>query len=162
MNKLALLSTLMLSSGLLLAVACSSDPATPTSSSTSSSGTTSSSSSSGSSTVNGCSSFTDQTAQTDAAALTVDWKQTGAPFGTSMPLCWKVKKTQTVTFVPGGGSFSNHPLKSLNGDTTGSPFTAAGDSTTAGNKTVAFTTAGTFGFVCAFHANMVGAIQVVD
>lgn len=161
-----------------LALACSDDSSTPsstgtsstsssstssggtTSSSSGSTGTTSSTSSSSSSstssgstgdagaTLNGCSTFKDETANSQVA---VTWG-----FGiTSDPLrCVKVKVGSTVTF---NGDFSFHPIGPKGGDTP-----TAIVATTAGS-TAAFTfpTAGSFGYTCTVHSSMTGVIQVV-
>ncbi len=104
---------------------------------------------SGTGTVNGCSTFTDDT----AAGGTVTGPS-GATPAQYTPNCVHVKVGQTVTF---NADFVNHPLQPFNGDTPNPiPNTATG-STVA----VKFTAAGTFGFQCQAHpAIMNGAVQV--
>jgi hypothetical protein len=71
--------------------------------------------------------------------------------------CLRIKKTQSVTWVPEGG-FMMHPLEADSGDAP-TPIMLINTGTTA---TVAFPDAGTYGYHCANHpAIMKGAIRVV-
>lgn len=101
---------------------------------------------SGSSSLNGCtdSSYADNT----AAGATITWDFTVSP------KCVKIKAGQTVTW---NGDLTTHPLNPFGGDQ-GSPVpSVAAGTTTKGT----FPTAGTFGFHCANHPSMLGAIKVV-
>jgi plastocyanin len=72
--------------------------------------------------------------------------------------CVKVKVGSKVTFA---GSFTNHPLEPMGGDTP-TPITAQSADTDGGAVSVTFTTQGKFGFQCNFHPNiMFGGVQVV-
>jgi plastocyanin len=101
-------------------------------------------------TVNGCSMFADHTANNDARSIVWDFSVANDP-----DRCMQVKAGQTVTF---NGNFQSHPLKDQGGDSP-NPFASAAP---MGNSAaVTFAAAGTFGFVCQFHASMKGAILVV-
>lgn len=72
--------------------------------------------------------------------------------------CAKVKVGTTVTF---SGSFSSHPLEPNGGDKP-TPIPSDTMDVDGGGLDVTMTTAGTYGFECAFHPSiMFGAIQVV-
>jgi len=72
--------------------------------------------------------------------------------------CAKVKVGTVVTF---SGSFSSHPLEPRGGDTP-TPIPSQTMDVAGGGLDVTMTTAGTYGFECAFHPTiMFGAIQVV-
>ncbi len=105
----------------------------------------------GASPLNGCATYEDRTAAT--ADRTVVWIRS---VGT---VCLRIKKGQSVTWNPKDTDFSAHPLKPSGGDAT-NPIVAQGP----GNAPYvqAFASAGTFGFVCGFHFDMTGAIQVVE
>lgn len=107
--------------------------------------------------VNGCTSYVDLTA--DGAARSIKWDFSIA---NDPNRCMKVKVGQSVTFT---GNFTTHPLVELGGDSP-NPFSGAKgllkDAGQAGENTpVTFPTAGTFGYKCAIHASMTGAIVVV-
>jgi plastocyanin len=79
------------------------------------------------------------------------------PFTFNVPdaeRCIKVKKGTVVKFVPVGG-FAAHPLKPTSMPT---PLT---DVTTGADKSFTMADAGTFSYICGFHATMKGAIEVV-
>jgi plastocyanin len=59
--------------------------------------------------------------------------------------------------VTWSGDFTVHPLGPFGGDTP-NPITSAG---ATGSVTIAFPTAGTFGYHCQVHAQLNGAILVV-
>ena len=102
--------------------------------------------------VNGCTSFTDATAQNDPRAISFP---TGLSAAQYTPNCIKIKVGQSVTW---NGSFTNHPLMPFNGDSN-NPVTTTSSGTT---KSFTFPAAGTYGFACQFHSfAMFGAIQVV-
>jgi len=105
-------------------------------------------------TVQGCSP-SDFADKTDAAAMRgITFPMDFTPVQYSPP-CMKIKAGQSVTWT---GSFTNHPLEAMNGDA-GNPIKPTTMGTTV---TVAFPTAGTFGFDCANHPSiMKGAILVV-
>jgi plastocyanin len=93
--------------------------------------------------VNGCTSFVDRTA--DNASRALSWAEEIAD---SPERCMKVLTGQTVTFT---GDFNDHPLEPAGGDT---PNPIAEQAT--------FTAPGVFGYVCAVHPEMRGAIWVTD
>jgi plastocyanin len=97
--------------------------------------------------LNGCTAFDDQSG---TAARKIDWDLT---VSTSPSRCMTVKKGQTVAFE---GDFTTHPLRSQGGDTP-NPFDQVADT-----GKVTFAAEGTFGFVCSHHANMTGAIHVIE
>ena len=102
--------------------------------------------------VNGCTAYTDLTAQT---ATTITFPMGASPAQYSTP-CIKVKVGTAVTF---SGSFSSHPLVPSGGDSP-NPITAGSSGSSATFKP---TTAGTFGYHCSFHPTvMLGAIEVVN
>lgn len=71
----------------------------------------------------------------------------------------KVKVGQKVKFTSDGSAvadFGSHPV-GANGGTTPNPVTSV--DTTTGELTLP--AAGTFGFVCTIHPNMLGAFEVV-
>jgi plastocyanin len=70
------------------------------------------------------------------------------------PKCMKIAKGQTVTF---NGDFTQHPLVEKGGDTP-NPFASPKGS--GGTRTVDFAAAGNFGYVCAIHGSITGAIFV--
>lgn len=129
--------------------------------SSSSSGNTSSSSSSGDSgsTLNGCTSFKDETNAVNAQGVAITWDLTIAQ---SDMRCITVKVGTDVTFE---GNFTAHPIAPQGGDTP-TPFTdavanVANPGTAEERTTMKFDKAGSFGFVCTFHSNMKGVIQVI-
>ena len=71
------------------------------------------------------------------------------------PPCIAVKVGQSVAFA---GNFSAHPLLAKGGNAGGPLPVVAEDTGSAHGYT--FTTAGTFGFGCANHAAMQGAVLV--
>jgi plastocyanin len=104
--------------------------------------------STGGSSVNGCTTFVDQTADTDARKMVWDFSVSSDP-----NRCMTIKKGQTVAFE---GNFTTHPLVAAGGDSP-NPF-----SSVPATGKVTFDATGTFGFVCSVHASMNGAIQVVE
>lgn len=102
--------------------------------------------------INGCTSFEDDT---DPAATRVIQGPPGIGPVQFSPNCMMVHAGQSVVFQQ--ADFSNHPLMPANGDTP-NPITLTNSGATV---TFAFPNAGTFGFECEFHPNiMFGAIQV--
>jgi plastocyanin len=101
--------------------------------------------------VNGCTVFEDHTAVGDARAIAFG----GANGLKYVPSCMEIKVGQTVTW---NGDFATHPLQAFNGDT---PNPIVAPDAGATTDPIAFPTAGTFGFHCGVHANMVGAIKVI-
>jgi plastocyanin len=102
-------------------------------------------------TVNGCTTFTDMTA--DGGVITFPTVASPAQYS---PNCVHVLAGQSVTW---NGSFSNHPLEA-SGGTTSSPITTTNTGTTA---TFAFPNVGTYGFHCQFHPGvMFGAVEVTQ
>ncbi len=101
---------------------------------------------SGSSSLNGCtdSSYTDAT----ASGATITWDFTVSP------KCVKIKAGQSVTW---NGDLAVHPLNPFGGDQ-GSPVPSQATGNTAKGT---FPTAGLFGFHCANHPSMLGAVKVV-
>ncbi len=147
----------------LHAVACSSDMTSPTpspvgdaggeardSGSGPADGATSDASVEGSA-VNGCTTYEDRTAA--SADRTIVWIRS---VGT---VCLRIKTGQSVTWNPKATDFASHPLKPSGGGAT-NPIVAQGPG--AAPYVQPFASAGTFGFVCGFHFDMTGAIQVVD
>lgn len=98
--------------------------------------------------LNGCGEFEDQT----AADPTIVWIRT---VGTK---CLRIKKGQTVTWDPAEG-FDIHPLLGFGGTT---PTPIQDQQNGKDPYKVTFSSVGDFGFVCAYHANMRGVIEVVD
>ncbi len=94
--------------------------------------------------LNGCKTYVDKTA--DAAIREITWD---FPVSSTPEACMKIKAGQTVTWK---GNLGSHPLSSKGGDTP-NPIT-----NTAQTK---FDKAGSFGYVCTLHANMLGAVLVV-
>jgi plastocyanin len=99
--------------------------------------------------VNGCSAFEDHSAPTDARTLA--WTYTIA---TDPARCMQIHAGQSVTW---SGSLTEHPLLAAGGDV---PNPIAGPKVGASGN-VAFPAAGTFGYRCANHAFMTGAIRVL-
>jgi plastocyanin len=99
--------------------------------------------------VNGCTTFTDDTA--DGGIITGPSTATPSQF---VPNCVHVKTGQSVTW---NADFTDHPLEAAGG-TTPSPITLTSSGTTA---TFAFSSAGTYGFDCMNHPTiMFGAVLV--
>ncbi len=99
--------------------------------------------------VNGCTTFTDDT----ATAATITGPASANP-SQYTPNCVHIKVGQSVTW---NSDFTAHPLGAFGG-TSPSPIT-----TTSSGTTVSFTfaTAGTYGFQCQVHPSiMQGAIEV--
>lgn len=99
--------------------------------------------------VNGCTTFTDQTA--NGGTITGPMNATPAQYS---PNCVHIKVGQKVTW---NVDLTSHPLGAAGGDTP-TPIT-----TTSTGTTVSFTfpNAGTFGFHCNVHPTiMFGAVQV--
>jgi plastocyanin len=71
--------------------------------------------------------------------------------------CWKIKVGQSVTWTTTASFNTTHPLMNAGGDTP-NPIAYSG---TDKSVTIPFPKAGTFGFECANHSVMKGAIQVV-
>ena len=115
-------------------------------------------------TVNGCTAATavDKTGMT---AVTIGFGGTaGSTFYTYSPACVKVSTGTVVTF---SGPFSSHAFEG--GTVTGTTITAATTGpfattvTTGTTKDFTMTDAGTFGFLCEYHAasnQMYGAVFV--
>ena len=99
--------------------------------------------------VQGCDSpmFLDRTAL--GADRTLSW---GLSIGTDPERCMTVRVGQTVVWS--GGNFGTHPLEGQEG-TTPNPISNHVEGS------VTFTSPGTFGFVCAVHPSMRGAIKVL-
>jgi plastocyanin len=97
--------------------------------------------------LNGCSSYSDHTADGDARTIAWDFSVTSDPAH-----CMMVKVGQTVHW---NGDQSIHPLGPKGGD--------APNPTNTVDPTghVSFPHAGTFGYTCLVHAPMIGAIKVV-
>ncbi len=94
--------------------------------------------------VNGC-------GPTDfVAANTITWSFT------VMPKCVSIKPGDSVTW---NGSFGIHTLDAFGGDSP-NPITGTGTADGGASVTIKFPTAGTFGFHCANHATMLGAVKV--
>lgn len=108
--------------------------------------------------INGCTNYVDRTGADADRDLTWDF-----PIGTDQERCIKIKAGQDVRF---NGSFSVHPLREAGG-TTPNPFAGAAQLVSnpglTGQEftTISFSTPGTYGYVCSFHPNMTGAVQVV-
>lgn len=143
-------SVLVLPCVVVLALtACSGgdDTSTPTTGASSgSSGATSSSSGGAATTVNGRTSFVDQTAGSAPRKIVWDTSLASNP-----NRCMKVKVGQTVAYE---GELAIHPLAPSGGDT------PTAFSNSAANGKVTFPRAGTFGYACAVHPSMTGAILV--
>lgn len=107
--------------------------------------------------TNGCTTFVDRTAE-DARRV-IRWS-TLLP--TTAERCLKIRKGQAVTFSrekeDAGADFRMHPLMASGGD---SP-TPIPSGLVAATGQIEFPDAGTFGFACAKHPNVTGAILVVD
>ena len=95
--------------------------------------------------LNGCSVYEDRTA--DDANRTLEWSEDieGTP-----DLCIKIRAGQSVEF---DGSKTFHPIAAHGGDTP-TPFATLQD-------TYTFPNAGTFGYICTEHEEMIGAVWVV-
>ena len=105
--------------------------------------------------INGCSTFTDRSNAADTRSITWDLSVASTPNH-----CMLVKVGQSVTWL---GNFTSHPLGPLGGATP-NPITGSGATTNdAGQSsaTIAFPSAGDYGYVCGIHASMTGAIRVV-
>lgn len=100
--------------------------------------------------VNNCTTFEDHTAAGDARAIAFG----GANGLAYVPSCMEIKAGQIVTW---NGDFSLHPLAAFNGDAN-SPIQSTSTGTTV---QFTFANAGTFGFHCQVHAQMIGAVKVV-
>lgn len=99
--------------------------------------------------INGCTTFTDDTASGGTVT-----GPTGATPAQYTPNCVHVKVGGTVTF---NSDFANHPLGAFGGDTP-NPITNTATGTTVA---ITFPAAGTFGFQCQAHPSiMFGAVQV--
>ena len=145
--KELLFATLVLGSAAALFACGDDDTSSPASTTTPDAGTSTSTTA-----VNGCTAYTDLTAQT---ATTITFPTGASPAQYSQP-CIKVKVGTAITF---SGSFSSHPLGPSGGDTP-NPITAGSSGTSA---TFTATAVGTFGYHCGFHPTvMLGAIEVVN
>ncbi len=98
--------------------------------------------------VNDCNVFVDRSAT--GASRTITWD---FPVSTAPERCMTIKKNQAVVF---NGDFGTHPLDASGGDKP-NPFA----SPDAPGK-VTFAKAGLFGFQCAVHPSMTGAIKVIE
>ena len=114
--------------------------------------------------VNGCTAAT-ATDMTSATAVTIGFGgASGSSFYTYSPACVKVAVGTVVTF---SGSFADHEFEggtfannTITAATTG-PFVGA--VSTGTTKAFTMTAAGTFGFLCEYHAasnQMYGAVFV--
>ena len=109
----------------------------------------------GGATINGCTTFTDHTATSDARGIAWSLATASDP-----NRCMTIKVGQSVKWT---GSFVSHPL-GAQGGTTPNPITSSGattDDAGQSSATIAFPSAGNYGYVCAIHASMTGVIQVV-
>lgn len=108
--------------------------------------------------INGCTSYVDRTDVNADRDISWDFGVANSP-----ERCMKIKVGQTVTFR---GDFKAHPLKGQNGGDN-NPFGEAFDRIANPGvpdqefTPMEFPSAGTFGFTCSLHPNMMGAIQVV-
>src|SRR5713101_4360284 len=100
--------------------------------------------------INGCTSFTDATAQ--SASRTINFG--GSRGNVYDPKCLAIAATQQVTLT---GSFADHPLRpglapsQAGGPDAGSPNNPI-QSTTSGSSTLfTFATAGTYPYYCSLH-----------
>jgi hypothetical protein len=165
MRRLALAFVVLASSSVAALVACSSDTTTssntdagtikPDSGGTDSggggdSGGGSDAGSDAPAALNGCTGFLDRTAP--SAARDITWS---LAVGTDPTRCMRIKAGQSVTWT---GSFVSHPL-AAQGGATPNPITSSGDDG-GGSVTIAFPTAGDYGYVCTIHASMTGVIKV--
>jgi plastocyanin len=153
-------SIALLASGLLLAIGlggqlgCSSDTPAPTSTDAGTKTDTGAATDSGSDTgtavtsLNGCTAadYVDRTAATADRTVTWGFNQT--------PKCMKIAAGQRVTF---NGDFTQHPLVEKGGNTP-NPFSSPQGS--GGTRTVDFGVVGTYGYECAIHTSITGAILV--
>jgi plastocyanin len=99
---------------------------------------------------NGCTSYVDDTAKTE---VDITW---GLPY-TAPDKCAKIKVGTVVKYT---GDFSAHPLEKAGGDSP-SPYDTI-PSPDAGSISITFPNAGTFGYNCMNHMEiMVGAFVVV-
>jgi plastocyanin len=101
-------------------------------------------------TVNGCTTFTDLTADPTAVI------EFGGVHGLAYaPACAQVKVGQTIEFQ---GDFGAHPLSETCGPIDAIPTTRSGTS-----KSFTIATAGTYGYQCDVHSGsgMIGALKVV-
>jgi plastocyanin len=103
----------------------------------------------GTTSIGGCTTFVDHTAD-PTVALT--W---GFSITSQADHCSKIKVGSKVTWT---GDFGTHPLASKDGDS-GNPITSSG--VNGGSVEIDFPTAGTFGYTCTVHSQMIGAIEVV-
>lgn len=108
--------------------------------------------------VNECRNYIDRTAVDADREMTWDVSVANNP-----ERCMKVKVGQTVTYR---GNFTEHPLKGQNGDDEnpfGLAFSLIVEAGVAGQERtpMVFNSAGTFGYTCSVHFEMMGAIQVV-
>jgi plastocyanin len=102
--------------------------------------------------LNGCTTFEDHTADTDARSITWNLSVMDSPAH-----CMKIKVGQTVVW---NGVPSAHPLKTFNGDAA-NPIASVVADAAANTQTVKFSAAGSFGYECAIHTtSMMGAILV--
>jgi plastocyanin len=98
--------------------------------------------------VNGCDPATTTVSTGD---VTVTFPGSGATF-LYTPSCIKVHAGATVTW---NGDLASHPLEP---DGSGNPIVSTSSGTSV---TFTFPTDGSFGFHCAFHSTMLGAVFVV-
>ena len=148
----------LLASGLLVVglsqLGCSSDTPAPTAtdsgtkSDTGSTPVDSGADTSAPAALNGCAAadYVDRSAASADRTITWGFNQT--------PKCMKIAAGQRVTF---NGDFTQHPLIEKGGDTP-NPF--ASPKGTGGTRTVDFGPVGTYGYECAIHASITGAILV--
>lgn len=105
----------------------------------------------GAAAVNGCTAFTDMTA--DGGVITGPATATPAQYS---PNCVHIKVGQSVMW---NSDFTNHPLVPTAGvGSSGNPITAT---STGSTVTFAFPAAGTFAYNCGIHSTtMLGAVEV--
>jgi hypothetical protein len=94
--------------------------------------------------INGCDVFVDRSLP--AATRTLTWDESIAA---DPARCIRIQVGQSVCW---SGDFEEHPLEPHGGDTP-SPITGAACAT--------FDAVGNYGFLCAFHSEMTGVVQVV-
>lgn len=101
--------------------------------------------------VNGCTTFTDMTA--DGGVIVGPASSNPSQYA---PNCVHIKAGQSVTW---NGDLTDHPLGPFGGDSP-NPITSVNTGTTV---TYAFPTPGTFGYRCEIHTSlMFGAVEVTQ
>jgi plastocyanin len=100
--------------------------------------------------VNGCTTYVDHTAD---AVVNLVWD---FPIASAPDHCSKIKVGAAVKWT---GNFGTHPLEAFNGDAN-NPI-SSNDADGGPDVTITFPAAGAFGYNCAVHASMFGAVLVV-